>query len=56
MTPVTKRLGWPDGAHGAQPDGRRNFIHTHVGNRRIRRTAKAKARRAAWKAFREAAR
>jgi hypothetical protein len=39
---------------GVQPDGRWNFIHQHVGNRKTRRAAKAKQRRETWKAWREA--
>lgn len=42
----TKRNGWPDGAHGVQPDGRWNFIHSHAGNRHERRAAAARKRRA----------
>lgn len=41
----TKSPGWPDGSHGVQPDGRWNFIHSHVGNRKTRRAKKAKGKR-----------
>jgi hypothetical protein len=36
--------------HGSGLYARWNFIHSHVGNRKTRRAANGKARRAAWKA------